>query len=129
MIGVLTKQPLVARADIGIGIRFIAEVLAPKQAAVALIVDCALDRNVRHHACRFTVSDLLSVGVTGIRHYLETLYPKCSLCSLSHWFEATAKKTCLRLARQSSHLCLFKKALLNNHEIPSNGVGVAVLGR
>jgi hypothetical protein len=35
------------------------------------------------------VSDLLSIGVTGVRHYLETIYSKCSLRSLSHWLEAT----------------------------------------
>lgn len=66
MIGVLTKQPLVARADIGIRPRFIAEVLAAEKAAIALVVNCALDGNMRHHACRFAVSDLLSIGVTGV---------------------------------------------------------------
>ena len=43
---------------------------------------------MRDHACRFAVSDLFSIGVTSVSHYLKTIYPKCSLCSLSHWPEA-----------------------------------------
>jgi hypothetical protein len=101
------QQPLVARADIGIGIRFIAEVQAPEQAAIALIVDCAHDRNMRHHACRFAVSDLFSIGVTGVRHYLETIYPKCSLCSLSHWLKATTI-SCIKYHGVRYDQCMFR---------------------
>jgi hypothetical protein len=68
--------------------RFIAEVVAPEQCAIALIVNRAHDGNMRDHACRFAVSHLFSIGVAGVRHYLEAIYPKCSLCSLSHWLEA-----------------------------------------
>ena len=47
MIGTLTKQPLVARADIGIGIRLIAEVVAPEQFAITSIINCTHDGNMR----------------------------------------------------------------------------------
>lgn len=42
------------------------------------------------HACRFAVSDLFSIRVTGVRYYLESIHSKCSLCGLSHWLETTA---------------------------------------
>jgi hypothetical protein len=44
---------------------------------------------MRDHACRFAVSDLFSIGVTCVRHYLKTIYPKCSLCRLGYWSEAS----------------------------------------
>jgi hypothetical protein len=53
------------------GITFIEEVFAPEQAAIALIVDGALDGNVRHHAFRFTVGDLLSIGVTSVGYTIK----------------------------------------------------------
>src|SRR5258707_8195697 len=65
VLGAFMQQPLVAGADIGIGIRFIAEVFASEEAAIALIIDWSLDRNMRHHARRFAVSDLFSIGVAG----------------------------------------------------------------
>ncbi len=62
-----------------IAIRLIAKVLAPEQLAITLIINCAHYGNMRDHACRFAVSDLFSIGVTCVRHYLKTIYPKCSL--------------------------------------------------
>src|SRR5579862_9194507 len=47
IIGVLAQQPLVVRADICIAVRFIAELLAPEQFAIALIINCAHDGNMR----------------------------------------------------------------------------------
>src|ERR1017187_5885051 len=83
IIGVLAQQPLVAGADIRIAVRFIAKLLAPEEFAIALIINCAHDGNMWDHACRFAFSELFSIGVTRIRHYLETVYPECSLCGLS----------------------------------------------
>ena len=53
--GALAEQLLLARADISITFRFIAKILAPKQCSIALVVNCAHDGNVLHHACCFTM--------------------------------------------------------------------------
>ena len=44
---------------------------------------------MRNHPCRLAVSNLFPIGITGVRHYLKTVYPKRCLCSLGHWLEAS----------------------------------------
>jgi hypothetical protein len=55
--------------------------------ATSLVVNCAHDGNVRHHACRFAVSDLLSIGVTGVRNYLEIVYSRAFLAASAIGFK------------------------------------------
>lgn len=43
-----------------------------------------LQRRRQHHTRRFAMSNLFSIGVTCIGHYLETINLKSLLCSLSH---------------------------------------------
>ena len=52
------------------------------------------------------MSGLFSIGVTRVRDYLKTIYPKGSLCSLSHWLEASDIR-CIKydsVCRQSAYL-------------------------
>jgi hypothetical protein len=69
----LRDVELLAAGD-AYGLWFIAEDLAPEQFAIALIINRSHDGNIRDHACRFAVSNLLSIGVTGVRHNLKTIY-------------------------------------------------------
>lgn len=72
-----------------IAIWFMAEIGTTEKSAVALIVHCAHNRNVRYYARRFALSDLFSVGITCVRNHVETIGLQFSLCSLSHRPEAT----------------------------------------
>jgi hypothetical protein len=59
MIGVLAQQPLVARSDRGIGIGFIAEVVAPEQAAITLVMTVRMpDKASRKHLVDSQISPL-----------------------------------------------------------------------
>ena len=81
---VCAASRLSAGTDIGIAIRFITEVAAAEQRAIALVIDGAHDGNIRHHARRFAVSDLLSIGVTCVRHYVEAICFNCLFRRLRH---------------------------------------------
>ena len=71
MVGVLAQEFLIARADIYIAVRFVAEVRTPEQVPSPWLLTVRMTGNVRHHACRFAVSDQVSIGVTGVGDYLE----------------------------------------------------------
>ena len=48
----------------------------PNRFAIDSNINSALDVNKSDHSCRVAVSDLFSIGVTGVRPYLKTIYPR-----------------------------------------------------
>lgn len=81
MIGALTQQPLVASTDIGVGIKFIAEVQAPEQALSVLIIDCVHDENNTGIRVLAAIADAGSRWAHPTRIVQSSSLPACDLSS------------------------------------------------
>jgi len=80
-----TPQYLIARAEICICLRLIAEVSSLEKGAVSIRVHRACSRDMGQHACRFARRCLLSIRITGIGHNVEGLHSERSSSRFSHW--------------------------------------------